>query len=48
MFVAEDFTGVPGKFVDIDDVIRDVEDILNGRYDDVDETKFLYIGKIGE
>ena len=48
MFVAEDFTGVPGKFVDIDDVIRDVEDILNGRYDDVDESKFLYIGKIGE
>ena len=48
MYVAEDFTGVPGEFVDIDDVIRDVEDILNGRYDDVDETKFLYIGKIGE
>ena len=48
MFVAEDFTGIPGKFVDIDDVIRDVEDILNGRYDDVDESKFLYIGKIGE
>lgn len=48
MFVAEDFTGVPGKFVDIDDVIRDVEDILNGKYDDVDESKFLYIGKIGE
>ena len=48
MFVAEDFTGIPGKFVDIDDVIRDVDDILNGRYDDVDESKFLYIGKIGE
>lgn len=48
MFVAEDFTGIPGQFVDIDDVIRDVEDILNGRYDDVDESKFLYIGKIGE
>lgn len=48
MYVAEDFTGIPGKFVDIDDVIRDVEDILNGKYDDVDESKFLYIGKIGE
>jgi F-type H+-transporting ATPase subunit beta len=48
MFVAEDFTGIPGKFVDIDDVIQDVEDILNGKYDDMDESKFLYIGKIGE
>ena len=48
MFVAEDFTGIPGKFVDIDDVICDVENIINGKYDDVDETKFLYIGKIGE
>ncbi|MBR1390849.1 MAG: F0F1 ATP synthase subunit beta [Lachnospiraceae bacterium] len=47
MFVAENFTGIPGQFVDIDDVLQDVEDILNGRYDDVDEAKFLYIGKFG-
>ena len=45
MFVAENFTSIPGEFVDIDDVLQDVEDILNGKYDDVDESKFMYIGK---
>ena len=45
MFVAENFTGIPGQCVDIDDVLTDVEDILNGKYDDVDESRFLYIGK---
>lgn len=48
MFVAEDFTGIPGQFVNIDDVLDDVEDILNGKYDDVDEGKFLFIGKYHE
>ena len=46
MFVAEQFTGIPGQFVEIDDVLKDVENILNGTYDDVDETEFAYIGKI--
>ena len=45
MFVAEQFTGIPGKFVQIDDVLNDVEDILTGVYDDKDESKFMYIGK---
>lgn len=46
MFVAEQFTGIPGQFVAIDDILNDVEDILNGTFDDVDESKFSYIGKI--
>ena len=46
MFVAESFTNIKGEFVDIKDVLNDVEDILNGKYDDVDESKFRYIGKI--
>lgn len=46
MFVAEQFTGIPGQFVKIDDVLNDVENILNGTYDDVDESRFAYIGKI--
>ena len=45
MFVAENFTGIPGEFVDIDDILDDVEAILNGEYDDVDESRFMYIGK---
>lgn len=45
MFVAESFTNIKGVFVDINDVLIDVENILNGKYDDVDESKFRYIGK---
>ncbi len=45
MFVAENYTSIPGKFVSITDVLVDVEAILTGAYDSVDESKFLYIGK---
>lgn len=45
MFVAETFTNIKGEFVNIEDVLNDVENILNGKYDDVDESKFRYIGK---
>lgn len=48
MFVAQDYTNIPGKFVKLEDVIKDVEDILNGKYDNVDEKKFLYIGNCGD
>ena len=48
MFVAEPYTSIPGQFVKIEDVLIDVENILNGAYDDVDEGKFLYIGKYHE
>ena len=48
MFVAEAFTNIPGQFVKIEDVLIDVENMLNGTYDDVDESKFLFIGKYHE
>ena len=44
MFVAENYTGIKGELVDINDVLIDVQDILDGVYDDVDESKFAYIG----
>ena len=44
MFVAENFTGIKGQRVSIKDVLTDVEDILRGVYDNVDESKFAYIG----
>lgn len=44
MFVAEQFTGIPGQFVAISDILDDVEAILNGVYDETDEVRFLYIG----
>ena len=45
MFVAEAYTNIPGQFVKIEDVLNDVENILNGTLDDVEESKFLFIGK---
>lgn len=48
MFVAEPFTNIPGEFVKIEDVLIDVENILNGVYDNVEESKFLFIGKYHE
>ena len=48
LFVSEQFTGIKGQYVKIDDVLNDVENILNGKYDNVEEDKFLYIGKYNE
>ena len=45
MFVAESYTNIKGEFVAIEDVLEDVEKILDGTYDEVDEIKFRYIGK---
>ena len=44
MFVAEPYTNIKGQFVKIEDVLTDVENILTGKYDDIDESKFLFIG----
>ena len=44
MYVAEQYTGIPGEFVAIGDVLDDVEAILDGRCDHVDEQDFTYIG----
>ena len=44
MFVAEQYTGIKGEFVQIKDVLDDVEAILTGKLDDVDEGDFTYIG----
>ena len=48
MFVAEAYTGISGQFVEIEDILIDVENILSGKYDDIDESKFLFIGKYHE
>ncbi len=45
MFVAEAYTGIPGQFVKIEDILNDVENILSGKYDDIDESRFMFIGK---
>ncbi len=44
MFVAENFTGIPGQFVTIADVLDDVEAILSGSMDNLSEDAFYMIG----
>ena len=45
LFASESFTNMPGVTVAIEDILNDVENILNGTYDYIDELSFLYIGK---
>jgi F-type H+-transporting ATPase subunit beta len=47
-FVAEQFTGTPGKYVKLEDTIRGFKGILDGEYDDLPEAAFLYVGTIEE
>ena len=44
MFMASTFTGKPGIFVDLNDTIETVKNILNGEYDKIDEDAFYMIG----
>lgn len=46
LYTAESFTGIPGQFVKKDDMLIDVQDILQGVYDDCLEISFCRIGKI--
>jgi len=47
-FVAENFTGRPGKFVKLEDTIRGFSEILEGKHDDVPEDNFYLKGGIEE
>ena len=44
--VAEQFTGLPGKYVQIEDTIQGFKEILEGRHDDIPENYFLNAGSI--
>jgi len=48
LYVAEQFTGFPGRFVPIKDTVRSFRAILDGHYDDLPEEAFLYVGTIEE
>lgn len=47
-FVAEIFTGTPGKYVKLEDNIRGFKEILDGKYDDIPEQAFYMVGTIEE
>jgi F-type H+-transporting ATPase subunit beta len=46
MFVAEVFTGQPGKYVKLEDTIRGFQEILDGKHDDLPEQAFYMVGTI--
>lgn len=47
-FVAETFTGSPGKYVSLKDTIRGFQGIVDGEYDDLPEQAFYMVGGIEE
>jgi F-type H+-transporting ATPase subunit beta len=47
-FVAEQFTGTPGKYVPIADTIKGFREIVDGKHDDVPEQAFYMVGAIEE
>lgn len=47
-FVAETFTGIPGKYVPIKETIRGFREIVDGKMDDIPETAFFMAGTIDE
>ena len=46
--VAEQFTGLPGKYVPLKETIRGFKEIVEGKHDDLPESAFLFVGTIDE
>ncbi|ACD53245.1 F0F1 ATP synthase subunit beta [Clostridium botulinum] len=46
--VGEQFTGMPGKYVSVKETIKGFKEILEGKYDDLPESAFLFIGSVEE
>ena len=47
-FVAEVFTGTPGKFVKLEDTIKGFKSIVDGEHDNIPESAFYMVGTIEE
>jgi len=47
-FVAEVFTGAPGRYVKVEENVRGFKEILEGKYDDLPEQAFYMVGTIDE
>ncbi|MEA3358244.1 MAG: F0F1 ATP synthase subunit beta [Thermodesulfobacteriota bacterium] len=46
--VAEQFTGIPGKYVTIKETVRGFKEILEGKHDEIPEAAFYMVGNIDE
>lgn len=47
-FVAQQFTGTEGKYVEIKDTVRSFKELVEGRHDAIPEKYFMYAGTIDE
>jgi len=47
-FVAEQYTGIPGQYVPVEETVSGFRDILEGRHDKVPEQAFLMVGSIDD
>ena len=47
-FVAEQFTGMPGKYVSLGDTVRGFKELVEGKYDALPEQAFFMVGGIEE
>jgi len=47
-FVAEQFTGSPGRYVKVADTVKSFKEIVEGKHDDLPEQAFYMVGDIGE
>ena len=47
-FVAEQFTGTPGKYVKLEDTIKGFSEIIEGTHDELPESAFYMVGGIEE
>jgi F-type H+-transporting ATPase subunit beta len=46
--VAEQFTGIPGKYVKLDDTVESFERVVAGEFDELPEQAFYMVGSIDE
>ena len=46
--VAEQFTGMQGKFVPVEETVKGFKGIIEGKYDDIPESAFLFVGTVEE
>ena len=47
-FVAEQFTGSPGRYVKVADTVKSFKEIVEGKHDELPEQAFYMVGDIGE
>jgi F-type H+-transporting ATPase subunit beta len=47
-FVAEQFTGTPGQYVELADTIKGFKEIVEGKHDNLPEQAFVNVGTIDQ